>query len=111
MPPTKKATGAPKTAPQVMRVTYGGVDYDMPLAENAIPQKVRRELFLQSGLTLPSLGQAIDSGQADVFMFAAFVFVAKRLAGETVAYAALEESFDPALLTHFGVVEDAGPEA
>lgn len=110
--PKRKPTGDGLT----MRIVYDGETFHVPADPNKIPAGVRRELWVQSdGITFGALIDAMASGQTDSFFLIAFLFLAKRAAGERVKYQALERTFDEALLTDVSVIdlsEDAeAPEA
>ena len=73
-----------KTA--TMRFRVDGVTYAVDRDE--ITPNVERELFTQSGLTVSKAVEAVVGGA--LFGLAALIFLARRQAGEAVAYQSIE---------------------
>lgn len=78
----------PKSAKSdALRFRVDGVVYSVDRAE--LTPKIERELFQQSGLTMAKAIEALTGGAA--FGLAALVFLARRQAGEAVAYQRIED--------------------
>lgn len=67
-----------------------GVTYSVSTRHGVMA--IERELFTQTGFTLQRLFEAIEGGAT--FAVPALVFLARRQAGETVRYAAIEADIE-----------------
>jgi hypothetical protein len=72
---------------QALRFRVDGVVYEVDRAE--LTPRIERELFSQSGLTVSKAFEALVGGAT--FGVAALVFLARRQAGDGVAYQQIED--------------------
>lgn len=85
MPPPKLPTKQDGLAFKLDGVTYR-------VSTRHGVMSIERELFSQTGFTLAKLFEAIEAGAT--FAVPALVFLARRQAGETVRYAAIEADIE-----------------
>ena len=87
MPPPTMPT---KNQQDGLSFRLDGVTYSVSTRHGVMA--IERELFTQTGFTLQRLFEAIEGGAT--FAVPALVFLARRQAGETVKYAAIEADIE-----------------
>jgi hypothetical protein len=97
-----------------MRITVEGISYELSLRELTWEHDL--ELYKATGLTLPEITNTATRGGVAPFMVAAFVFLARRQAGDEITYEQVAEAINyQTLADDFSIeiieVDETSPEA